>query len=149
MSRDFRPLFFGAPFSRFSSFFSSWTSLHNGEAGVEPTTEHSDEQFRFTVLNHKVVVTSECRRVIAVSLRHETTGQFFAFLSGNEVFRPSGLSWKCVPGLPRRNLAAHFFANMGELGDFEGTWVERGQDWRGQVGTNIRGKNLENFFSIF
>ena len=44
-----------------------------------------------------LVVTSECRRVIAVSLRHETTGQFFAFLSGNGVFRPSGLSWKCVP----------------------------------------------------
>jgi len=126
MSRDFRPLFFGAPFSRFSSFFSSWTSLHDGEAGVEPTTEHSDEQFQFTVLIHNLVVTSECRRVIAVSLRHETTGQFFAFLSGNEVFRPSGLSWKCVPRLPRRSLAAHFFCEHRGIGGF---LRERG--WKG------------------
>ena len=149
MSRDFRPLFFGAPFSRFSSFFSSWTSLHDGEAGVEPTTEHSDEQFQHTVLIHglflvilsfcpfqwggvclgkrtNLVVTSECRRVIAVSLRHETAGQFFAFLSGNEVFRPSGLSWKCVPRLPRRSLAAHFFCEHGGIGGF---LRERG--WKG------------------
>ena len=117
--------------------------LHDGEAGVEPTTEHSDEQFQFTLLIHglflvilsfcpfqwggvclgkrtNLVVTSESRRVIAVSLRHETTGQFFAFFSSNEVFRPSELSWKCVPRLPRRSLAAHFFANMGDLGDFSG-----------------------------